>query len=122
MPTGEPPSAIDITTPTEDPVIGKPYTPQCIVTHADALQQAMVVIQWIGPSGQVLNTGMAIGNSSLPLNFIPLLLSDGGRYICRATIMSPLLDRPRTIERNLNLIPMREPGILSSQYYLICKF
>ena len=111
MHTGEPPSAIDITTPTEDPVIGKPYTPQCIVTHSDALQQAMVVILWIGPSGEVLNTLMATGNSSLPLNFTPLLLSDGGQYICRAMIMSPLLDRPRTIESNLNLIPMRDPDL-----------
>lgn len=74
----------------------------------------MVVIQWFGPSGELLNSGAARGNASLPLNFEQLSLSDAGRYVCRAMIFSPLLDGPRTIETNLDLLPERDTGSSST--------
>ena len=108
--TGEPPSEIDITTPPERPVIGRPFSPLCIVTNSPDLHQAVVMIQWIGPNGAVLNSSAVRGNSSLLLNFNQLSLSDAGRYTCRAMIFSPLLPAPRTIERELNLLPESDSG------------
>ena len=104
---------IDITTPPENPVIGKPYSPLCIVTNSDDLRQAVVMIQWFGPNGAVLNSSAARGNASLPLNFDQLSLSDAGMYTCRAMIFSPLLPAPRTIERILNLLPESDSGKLT---------
>ena len=109
---GEPPSEIDITTPPERPIVGKPFSPRCIVRNSPDLRQAVVMVQWIGPSGEVLNSSAVRGNASLPLNFDELSLSDAGRYTCRAMIFSPLLPGPRTIERELNLLPESDPGII----------
>ncbi len=109
--TGEPLTEIDITTPPERPVVGKPFSPRCIVRNSPDLRQAVVMIQWIGPNGEVLNSSAVRGNASLPLNFDQLSLSDAGRYICRAMVFSPLLPEPRTIERELNLLPESDTGI-----------
>lgn len=82
----------------------------CAVAHSDALQQAMVIVQWISPRGEVIGSSSGIGNTSLPLNFPQLSLADAGRYTCRATIVSPLLNGPRIIQSNLDVIPVTDPG------------
>ena len=101
----EPSSNISIITPPEDPTIGRPYAPQCVLDNSESLQQANVEIQWIGPDGQVLNSRTATGDTSIPLNFASLSSSDAGVYTCRAMITSPLYDGTRTIESLLLLNP-----------------
>ena len=105
----EPLSNISIITPPEDPMIGRPYSPQCILTNSESLQQANVDIRWIGPTGQVLNSRTDTGNVSLPLNFASLSAGDAGSYTCRAVITSPLLNGSRTLEGRLILTPGGTP-------------
>ena len=110
MYAAEPSSNISIITPPEDPMIGRPYTPQCVLSNSESLQQANVVIRWIGPTGQVLNSSTATGNVNLPLNLGSLSAADAGNYICRAVITSPLINGSRTIEGLLVLTPEGTPG------------
>lgn len=106
----EPSSNISIITPPEDPMIGRPYTPQCVLSNSEPLQQASVVIRWIGPTGQILNSRTATGDVNLPLNFASLSAADAGSYTCRAVITSPLLNGSRTIEGLLLLTPGETPS------------
>jgi hypothetical protein len=105
MYAAEPTSNISIIAPPEDAMIGRPYTPQCVLTNSESLQQADVMIQWIGPTGQVLNSSTTMGDVNLPLNFASLSASDAGSYTCRAVITSPLLNGSRTLEGRLVLTP-----------------
>ena len=68
------------------------------------------MVQWISPTGVALVSRTATGNISLPLSFTQLSATDIGSYTCRAIITSPLLDGQRSIERRLNLRPVRDPG------------
>lgn len=99
----EPSSNLSIITPPEDPMIGRPYSPQCVLSNSESLQQANVDIQWISPSGEVLNSQTTTGNVNLPLNFASLSADDAGTYICRAVITSPLINGSRTLESSLTL-------------------
>lgn len=118
--TAEPSSNISIITPPEDPMIGRPYSPQCVLTNSESLQQANVDIRWIGPTGQVLNSRTDTGNVSLPLNFDSLSAGDAGSYTCRAVITSPLLNGSRTLEGRLILTPGgTPPGKYCSIFFLI---
>ena len=78
------------------------------MTNSDLLGDASVDIQWLNSRGEVLATGSNTGNVSLPLNFAQLSASDAGRYTCRAVITSPQLDGPQTLERVLNISPLRK--------------
>ena len=86
-------SAVDIVPPPQSPIIGRPYSPECIVTNSEALgKDPIVSVQWINSRGEVLMSRNTTGNTSLPLNFAQLSVSDTGSYRCQALIMSPVLD------------------------------
>ena len=102
------PSDLRITTPPQRPILGLPYTPECVLTNSELLEDASVNIQWLNSRGEVLAARSDTGNVSLPLNFAQLSASDAGNYVCRAVITSSLFDGPQTIERTLNLRPLRK--------------
>lgn len=85
----------------------------CNVSIFDS-QQANVMIQWIDPMGVTIVSCTAAGNISLSLNFVRLSASNAGSYTCRAIITSPFFDGQQSIERTLNVRPIRDPGT----YYL----
>lgn len=105
----EPPSEITIVTPPDGPIIGQPYVPVCNVSIFDS-QRDSVAIQWIDPMGVTIVSCTAAGNISLSLNFNQLSATNAGSYTCRAVITSPLFDGQRSIERTLNVRPIRDPG------------
>ena len=86
-------------------MIGRPYSPLCVLSNSESLQQADVMIQWIGPRGQILNSSTTTGDVNLPLNFPSISAADAGSYICRAVITSPLLNGSRTVEGLWELVP-----------------
>ncbi len=73
---------------------GEMYAVTCDVSLNQNLRQAPV-IEWVGPSGLVLNDSslddMLLSSSSpstsLTLSFNPLHTSHGGSYVCRASVM-----------------------------------
>ncbi len=73
---------------------GEMYAVTCHVGLNQNLRQAPV-IQWVGPSGLVLNDSslddMLLSTSSpstsLTLSFTPLHTSHAGSYVCRAIVM-----------------------------------
>ncbi len=73
---------------------GEIYAVTCDVSLNQNLRQAPV-IEWVGPSGLVLNDSsledMLLSSSSpstsLTLSFTPLHTSHGGSYVCRAIVM-----------------------------------
>ncbi len=73
---------------------GEMYAVTCDVSLNQNLRQAPV-IEWVGPSGLVLNDNslddMLLSSSSLSttltLSFTPLHTSHGGSYICRAIVI-----------------------------------
>ncbi len=73
---------------------GEMYAVTCDVSLNQNLRQAPV-IQWVGPSGLVINNSslddMLLSSSSpftsLTLSFTPLHTSHGGSYVCRAIVM-----------------------------------
>lgn len=91
-------------------MIGQPYSPQCVLSNSETLQGANVDIQWISPSGQILDSRTATGNVDLPLNFASLSAADAGTYTCRAVVTSPLLSGSRILEGLLTLTPGGRPG------------
>lgn len=109
MHVGEPPASdIRISTPPQRPVVGLPYTPECVLTNSELLEDASVDIQWLNSRGEVLTMLSTTGNVSLPLDFTPISASDAGNYVCRAVITSPLLDGPQTIQTDFDLDPLRK--------------
>ncbi len=73
---------------------GEMYAVTCDVSLNQNLRQ-VPVIQWVGPSGHVINNSslddMLLSSSSpstlLTLSFTPLHTSHAGSYVCRATVM-----------------------------------
>jgi hypothetical protein len=95
---------LNIPPPPQQPIIGRPYAPECILSNAD--EDVSVSIQWLNSRGEVLAMQSTTGNASLPLNFAQLSAGDAGNYMCRAVITSPLFDGPQTIQRNFNIRPL----------------
>lgn len=69
-----------------------------------------MMIQWIDPVGVTIVSCTAAGNISLSLNFARLSATNAGSYTCRAIITSPFFDGQQSIERTLNVRPIRDPG------------
>ncbi len=73
---------------------GEMYAVTCDVSLNQNLRQAPV-IQWVGPSGLVLDDNSledlllstASPSTSLTLSFTPLHTSHAGSYVCRAIVM-----------------------------------
>lgn len=101
-------SDLTIATPPQPPIIGQPYSPECIVTNSELLEDASVSVQWLNSRGEVLATSSTSGNASLPLNFAQVSASDAGSYVCQAVITSPQFDGPQTIQEVFNLDPLRK--------------
>ena len=97
-----------IATPPQRPILGQPYTPECVLTNSEFLEDASVNIQWLNSRGEVLTSLSTTGNVSLPLNFPQVSAGDAGNYVCQAVITSPLIDGPQTLQRSFNLSPLRK--------------
>ncbi len=73
---------------------GEMYAVTCDVSLNQILRQ-VPVIEWVGPSGLVLNDNSledlllstASPSTSLALSFTPLHTSHAGSYVCRAIVM-----------------------------------
>ena len=111
---GEP--DLNIASPPQEPIIGLPYVPECILSGSGSLQDPSVNVQWLNSRGEVLAMRSATGDVRLPLNFAQLSAGDAGNYVCRAVITSPeLADGTQTIQRNINLRPLGKVLVTSKK-------
>ena len=66
------------------PIVGESYTLMCSVTGVESLN-ATINFEWRKSDGSLVS-------SNAVLTFSPLFSSDGGHYICNATVNSPYLE------------------------------
>ena len=84
-------SIVVLITPTGTPTAGQSYALDCSVTGiADP-----ATYQWFDSNGTQLT-------STSQLQFSPLLASDAGTYICRATVGSVVLENSFMVDINCN--------------------
>ena len=77
-------------------MVGSPQAIQCIVSTVSGVELSSVMINWMGPDGNVItdsnriiiNTVTTLGNNyTSTLNFIYLMEGDEGIYTCNVMIL-----------------------------------
>ena len=80
-------------------IVGSPQAIECIVSTVSGVELSSVMINWMGPDGNVItdsnriviNTVTTLGNNyTSTLNFIYLMEGDEGIYTCNMMILETM--------------------------------